>query len=81
LYEQNRRGTTVEHSLIVPEVAVVTYKETSGVLKKQPTLFLHTDHMGSTAAVTADDDPGPGLKTVVKERRSYDAFGLKRHPD
>jgi RHS repeat-associated protein len=81
LYEQNRRGNTVEHRLIVPEVAVMTYKETSGVLPKQPTLFLHTDRLGSTAAVAADDDAGPGLNAVVKERRSYDAFGLKRHPD
>ena len=71
----------LDHRLLLPGVAVMPYTETSGVLTRQPTLFLHTDHLGSTAAVTTDDDPGPGLNAVVKERRSYDAFGLQRHPD
>lgn len=81
LYEQQRRGSTIDHHLLVPGMAVLSYRETAGVLTKQPSLFLHTDHLGSPQTLTADDDAGSGLKAVVKETRSYDAFGLKRNPN
>ncbi|MBL8298439.1 MAG: hypothetical protein JNN30_08840 [Rhodanobacteraceae bacterium] len=80
LYEQIRRGTQLEHRFLVPGVASLPYLESGGVVTKQAPLFLHSDHLGSVDTVTSDDDAGTGVKAVIKERRSYDAFGLKRNP-
>jgi RHS repeat-associated protein len=81
LYELHRKGPSIEHRLIVPGVAVLGYKQNGNTVARQPERYLHTDHLGSTIAITADDDPGAGLKATVKEVRSYDAFGLARNPD
>lgn len=81
LYELHRSGANIEHRLIVPGIAILTYKQSSNVVVRQAERYLHTDHLGSTIAITADDDPGVGLKAKVKEVRSYDAFGLARNPD
>jgi RHS repeat-associated protein len=80
LYEQIPRGTQLQHRFLVPGVASLTYLESGGVVTKQAPLFLHSDHLGSVDTVTSDDDAGAGVKAVIKERRSYDAFGLKRNP-
>lgn len=81
LYEQHRQGLSVEHRLIVPGIAVLPYRHNGTQLIRQPVRYLHTDHLGSTEAITVDEDLGPGRKAVVKEQRSYDAFGLPRNPD
>jgi RHS repeat-associated protein len=81
IYERQRKGPDIEHRLLVPGVAELPYKETNGIAVKQPERYLHGDHLGSTIAVVADDDPGTGLKAKIKETRSYDAFGLTRNPD
>jgi RHS repeat-associated protein len=80
LYEQVRRGNQLEHRFTVPGVAALPYTESAGAITKQAPRFLHADHQGSVDTVTADDAAGEGLKAVIKERRSYDAFGLKRNP-
>ncbi len=42
------------------------------------TVYLHVDHLGSTNVVT---DGGAGIVLgIVRESRSYDAFGAKRDP-
>jgi RHS repeat-associated protein len=38
------------------------------------TRYFHTDHLGSIAVITDE-------AAIVKERLSYDAWGLRRHPD
>lgn len=81
IYERQRTGASIEHRLLVPGVAELPYKETNGVAVRQLERYVHGDHLGSTVAVVADDDPGAGLKAKVKEVRSYDAFGLTRNPD
>lgn len=81
IYERQRKATETEHRLIVPGIAELPYKETNGIAVRQPERYVHGDHLGSTIAVVADDDPGAGLKAKVKEVRSYDAFGLTRNPD
>jgi RHS repeat-associated protein len=81
IYERQRKGADIEHRLLVPGVAELPYKETNGIAVRQPERYVHGDHLGSTVAVVADDDPGAGLKAKVKEVRSYDAFGLTRNPD
>lgn len=83
LYEQIRQGGRVEHRLIVPGMAVLPYVQTGNTLTKQAARFIHTDHLGSTQTVTADDAPAGSTshKAVVKEIRSYDAFGKTRNPD
>lgn len=81
LYELHRNGTNIEHRLIVPGIAILSYKQGGNVVTRQPERYLHTDHLGSTIAITADDDPGTGLKATMQEVRSYDAFGLARNPD
>lgn len=81
LYELHRNGANIEHRLIVPGIAILPYKQSGTVATRQPERYLHTDHLGSTIAITADDDAGMGLKATVKEARSYDAFGLARNPD
>jgi RHS repeat-associated protein len=81
LYELHRNGANIEHRLIVPGIAILSYKQGGNVVTRQAERYLHTDHLGSTIAITTDDDPGTGLKTTVKEVRSYDAFGLTRNPD
>lgn len=41
------------------------------------TAYLHVDHLGSTDVITGGTGVALGM---VKERRSYDAFGAKRDP-
>jgi RHS repeat-associated protein len=81
LYELHRNGASIEHRLIVPGVAILSYRQSGSTVVPQSAHYPHTDHLGSTIAITADDDPGTGLKATVKEVRSYDAFGLARNPD
>jgi RHS repeat-associated protein len=81
LYERHRDGANIEHRLIVPGIAILSYKQSGSAVVRQPERYVHTDHLGSTIAITSDDDPGTGLKAKVKEVRSYDAFGLTRNPD
>lgn len=81
LYELHRNGANIEHRLIVPGIAILSYKQSGNVVTRQAERYLHTDHLGSTIAITGDDDAGMGLKATVKEARSYDAFGLARNPD
>jgi hypothetical protein len=38
------------------------------------TRYFHTDHLGSIAVITSE-------AAAVVERLSYDAWGLRRHPD
>jgi RHS repeat-associated protein len=81
LYEAHRSSAGIAHRLIVPGVAILSYKQSGNVVVRQPERYVHTDHLGSTIAIISDDDPGTSLKAVVKEVRSYDAFGLTRSPD
>jgi RHS repeat-associated protein len=81
LYELHRNGSSIEHRLIVPGIAILPYKQNGNTVIRQQERYPHTDHLGSTIAITAADDPGVGLKATVKEVRSYDPFGLARNPD
>jgi RHS repeat-associated protein len=80
VYEQYRDGSTIEHRLIVPGIGVIPYRESNGVLTREPMRFVHSDHLGSTSLVTSDDDASIVRHAVVMEQRSYDAYGLARNP-
>ena len=84
MYEAVRSATGTEHRLLVPGLAVVPYDQAAGsqAVVKKSVRYLHTDHLGSTDTVTFDAAvPGASKpKASVKERRSYDAFGLTRNP-
>jgi RHS repeat-associated protein len=84
LYERHRTATKVEHRLLVNADArtnvTLRYLEAGGKVQQLPALYSRADHLGSTSMVTQNDS-STGLKAVVKERRSYDAFGLVRNPN
>ena len=71
LYEEHRRGSTVDkkHSINTPEgvVAIETWFS-SGAVRRD---YLHRDHLSSVDVIT--NDAGD-----VSERLSFDAFGKRR---
>jgi RHS repeat-associated protein len=83
LYERHRRADgVVEHRLLVASAgATLRYVEKNGALTKQPTLYTHGDHLGSTSLLTQQDERFTSFKAVVVEKRSYESFGLPRNPD
>ncbi|WP_165952459.1 RHS repeat-associated core domain-containing protein [Kribbella albertanoniae] len=87
LYERHRTPTKTEHRLLIDTggstSAVLRYEQAtpSAPVAKKPAVFNHTDRLGSTSLVTANDNTTGGFKAGIKETRSYDAFGLPRHQD
>ncbi|MFE4924746.1 FG-GAP-like repeat-containing protein [Streptomyces sp. NPDC056661] len=87
LYERHQNGTGTEHRLLVPAQgttgATLVYKEAAGAttVTKQPTLYTHTDHLGSPRLVTKNTGPAGHFQAAVVEKRSYDALGKLRNPD
>jgi len=86
LYERHTTSTNTEHRLLVTtggaSSAVLRYTQaaSASTVTKQPALFNHTDRLGSTSLVTAND-AATGFKATTKENRSYDTYGLPRNPD
>ncbi|MFE4925420.1 FG-GAP-like repeat-containing protein, partial [Streptomyces sp. NPDC056661] len=89
LYERHQTVGGTEHRLLVQaggrNVATLHYQETTGAtsVTKQPTLYTHTDRLGSTRLLTQNKNAatdGP-FQAVVAEQRSYDALGKPRNPD
>src|SRR5215212_3620526 len=68
---------------MLPGSAIAATQASAGMtLRKLPTLYLSTDALGSTTLVTSNELEGSGgYLTRVVEKRSYDAFGLRRNPD
>lgn len=86
LYERQESGTRTEHRFLVQAegrtVATLRYNQEGTVGVKLPTYYVHGDKLGSTSLVTSDESTATtGFKAVVKEERSYDAFGAVRSPD
>ncbi|MFI6132873.1 FG-GAP-like repeat-containing protein [Micromonospora sp. NPDC051141] len=86
LYERHQTGLDTEHRLLVRAggaTATLVYRQAAGAstVTKQPTLFTHTDRLGSVRLVTKNKNVTGGLQAVPVEKRSYDAFGKRRNPD
>ncbi|WP_433023217.1 FG-GAP-like repeat-containing protein [Kribbella sp. CA-294648] len=86
LYERHTTATKTEHRLLVAGggtgSATLRYTQPAGasVVLKNPTLYNHTDRLGSTSLVTSHNAT-TGYKAKVEENRSYDTYGLARNPD
>ncbi|WP_369276479.1 RHS repeat-associated core domain-containing protein [Streptomyces sp. R11] len=87
LYERHQSGTNTDHRLLVKAegrtVATLAYRETAdaATVTKQPTLYTHTDHLGSPRLITKHTGPTSSFAAAVVEKRSYDALGKLRNPD
>ncbi|WP_369275848.1 FG-GAP-like repeat-containing protein [Streptomyces sp. R11] len=87
LYEREHAKGQTEHRFLIPVAGrtalALTYLEedTIPLAVPGPTLYTHTDRLGSTSLVTTDKAAGAGHHADVVEQRSYDAFGKLRSPD
>ncbi|MGW6283309.1 FG-GAP-like repeat-containing protein [Kribbella sp. NPDC055071] len=88
LYERRaERDGTIQHHLTVSaegrQIATMAFIEAPmrPAVTPQPTLYNHTDRMGSTVAVSKETGQQSGPLAVEVESRSYDALGKQRNPD
>ncbi|MEV6282747.1 FG-GAP-like repeat-containing protein [Kribbella sp. NPDC051770] len=88
LYERHESTAGTEHRLLVEvegrDVATFVYQEAVGAagVTKQPTLYPHGDHLGSTRLVTTNKSvTDSAFQAIPVETRSYDVLGKRRSPD
>ncbi|WP_165547092.1 FG-GAP-like repeat-containing protein [Kribbella sindirgiensis] len=88
LYERQQSAAGTEHRLRVQvegrDVATLVYQEAVGAagVTKQPTLYPHGDHLGSTRLVTTNKSvTDSAFQAIPVETRSYDVLGKRRNPD